>query len=126
MSVALIIFGAVYPTPEKKLQVSPYYFKYDKWSDDNGIEYVGGDAYNYQIEASLKGGYMSGVIAMKSICIVGGLLLLFISIFEGIRMKAIEQVSIRLVQGPQETKDISIKAEENKSKNLDPMQSLFF
>lgn len=35
-------------------------------------EYVGGDAYNYIIGASLVAGKIAGMIAAKAICIVGG------------------------------------------------------
>lgn len=37
-------------------------------------EYVGGDAYNYIIGASLVAGRISGTMAVKAICIVGGTL----------------------------------------------------
>ena len=37
-------------------------------------EYVGGDAYNFIIGASLVAGKISGTIVAKTICIVGGLM----------------------------------------------------
>lgn len=37
-------------------------------------EYVGGDAYNYIIGASLVAGKISGTMTVKAVCIVGGLL----------------------------------------------------
>ncbi|MBQ7914641.1 MAG: hypothetical protein IJZ28_02540 [Clostridia bacterium] len=39
-------------------------------------EYVGGDAYNYIIGASLVAGKISGTMTTKTICIVGGTLCL--------------------------------------------------
>lgn len=70
LAIALIVFGVVFPTPEKHIRVSGY--DYDNpWTDSYGEEYVGGDAYNYQMEASLKAGYMGGVLAMKSITFAG-------------------------------------------------------
>lgn len=46
-----------------------YYFD-DKYSTID--EYVGGDAYNYIIGASLVAGKTAGAIAAKAICLVGG------------------------------------------------------
>ena len=85
IAVAMIIFGLVYALPEKEVQVSGYRDK--GWAYEYGIEYVGGDAYNYQIESSLKAGYYTGVVTMKSICVVGGILLLFLSLYSLARME---------------------------------------
>lgn len=80
-AIALIIFGIAFPVPEKYVDVSSNYSAYhSSWKENTGAEYVGGDAYNYQMEATLKAGYMSGVLAMKSITFVGGLLLFFITL----------------------------------------------
>lgn len=89
LAIALIVFGVVFPTPEKHIRVSRY--GYDKpWTDSYGEEYVGGDAYNFQMEASLKAGYMGGVLAMKSITFVGGLLLFFLTLYSRVKCAAIE------------------------------------
>ena len=80
LSLALILFGICYQVPEKHLRTSEYDYNND-WTDRNGEEYVGGDAYNYQMEASLKAGYMSGVLAMKSITLVWGILLFFLTLY---------------------------------------------
>lgn len=43
---------------------------------DEGYErYVNGDAYNFQIEASLRGGEIAGAIASKAIYLASGLIL---------------------------------------------------
>ena len=50
---------------------------------ENPARYIGGDAYNYQIEASLRAGETAGVAAYsveKSIYTVGGAILLFCSL----------------------------------------------
>lgn len=89
-AIALIVFAIAFPIPQKHIRTSGY--KYDiPWTDEYGEEYVGGDAYNYQMEASLKAGYMSGVLAMKSISFVGGLLLLFITLYSHIKCIAIAE-----------------------------------
>ena len=75
-AILLVIFGAGFPIPEKHLYVSSYSYK-NSWTED-GEEYVGGDAYNYQMEASLKAGWVSGVLAMKTICVSSGIILFFI------------------------------------------------
>ena len=82
VAIALIIFGIAYPLPGKYVNVSEKYIPRDEisWKDDIGREYINGDCYNYQIEASLKSGYMSGGMTMKSISFVGGWILLCLAI----------------------------------------------
>lgn len=97
LAAALIIFSAVYPVPEKYVNVSSSRYAYDySWSENKGAEYLGGDAYNYQVEASLKAGYMSGVLAMKSITFVGGLLLFFLTLYSRVKCVAIEEQTRKL------------------------------
>lgn len=92
LAVALIIFGVAFPVPEKYVSVSSSSYAYEyPWTKDRGAEYVGGDAYNYQMEASLKAGYMSGVLALKSISFVGGLLLFFLTLYSRVKCAAIEK-----------------------------------
>ena len=90
IAIILIVFSIAFPMPEKHLRTSMYRNSYN-WTDDSGEEYVGGDAYNYQMEASLKAGYMSGVLAMKSISLIGGLLLLFLTLYSRIICEAKEE-----------------------------------
>lgn len=81
-AIALIVFSIAFPVPEKYVDVSSNYSAYhSSWKENTGAEYVGGDAYNYQMEAALKAGYMSGVLAMKSVTFVGGLLLFFLTLY---------------------------------------------
>lgn len=75
-AILLVVFGAGFPIPEKHLYVSSYSYK-NSWVED-GEEYVGGDVYNYQMEASLKAGWVCGVLAMKTICVSSGIILFFI------------------------------------------------
>lgn len=80
IALLLIIFGVLYPVPQKEIIIKSYAYDSD-WYENIGAEYVGGDAYNYQMEASLKAGYISGVLSMKAITVTGGFLLLVLSIF---------------------------------------------
>ncbi len=89
LSMALIIFGIAFPMPEKHLYVSSYAYRSD-WTG-NGEEYVGGDAYNYQMEASLKAGWVSGVVTMKTICICSGVLILFLTFAETEKLRLISE-----------------------------------
>lgn len=86
-AMALIIFGSVFPVPEKPLHVSMYI---GGWFEDGG-EYVGGDAYNYQMEASLKAGWVSGVMALKAITISSGVVLFCLMLAAHTKCKVIEQ-----------------------------------
>lgn len=90
MAIVLIIVGAVFPVPEKKVHVSSYSISED-WFSDRGIEYVGGDAYNYQMEASLKAGWISGVLALKAVAVTSGILLLMITLYADSKEKAINK-----------------------------------
>ncbi|MGN0657568.1 MAG: hypothetical protein ACI4KR_12345 [Ruminiclostridium sp.] len=105
ISVILIIFGAAFPIPKKHIYVSNY--SYDTgWVDEKGEGYVGGDAYNYQIEASLKGGWVSGVLAMKAISVSSGILLFFFVMYADKKQKELEKQTKLLEQ-------ISGKSAEN-------------
>lgn len=91
VSVMLVAFSVLYPVPEKHMHVSSSYSAYDNtWADNEGAEYIGGDAYNYEIEASLKAGYVSGVLAMKCITFVGGMLLYFLTLFSSAKSEQME------------------------------------
>ena len=82
VALVMIGFGIFYPVPEKYVRVDSGIDAYDyDWMKNRGAAYVGGDAYNYQVEASLKAGYLAGVLAMKAIVFAGGMLLLFLSAF---------------------------------------------
>lgn len=78
-------------------------------------EYVGGDAYNYIIGATLVSGKMGGIIVAKAICIVGGLL----CICFGLIMNKMEEKVLELVKEKQTelnvipTKDLVQDIEEN-------------
>lgn len=73
ISITMLGTGLIFPLPDKNIHVSSY--SYDSKWGDNGVEYVGGDAYNYQMEASLTAGWVSGVMAFKGIMIASGLML---------------------------------------------------
>lgn len=70
-AIALIVVGIFLPVPEKR--ISTYSF-----SDEGYYEYVGGDAYNIQIEASLRGGIIAGRTVAKAVLISVGTLELFL------------------------------------------------
>lgn len=97
VAIALIIFSIAYPLPEKHLRTSGYSYGLD-WSEDRGEEYVGGDAYNYQMEASLKAGYFSGIMTAKVMTFVGGLLLFFLSLFAHTKCAVITQETNRICE----------------------------
>lgn len=75
LSLILIIVGLAIRIPKKEIS----FFH----ADDNGYtEYVGGDAYNFIIEASLRGGEIAGCKAEKAIFISSGCILLVFSLFK--------------------------------------------
>lgn len=123
VAVALIIFSAVYPVPEKYVYVSSSSKAYDySWSENKGAEYLGGDAYNYQVEASLKAGYLTGVLAMKTIAFVGGLLLFFMTLYSCAKCAAVQeqtQVMKELAQSIEKRGKLLEKLAESAEQNKD-------
>ena len=81
-AIVLVVVGLSLELPAKHVSVSSsssaYYMD---WSKNTGAEYLGGDCYNYIVEASLKAGYMSGLMTVKAIAVIGGVLLFFLSLF---------------------------------------------
>lgn len=95
-AILLIILGIFFPVPEKHIRVSSY--SYDNNWFEAGEEYVGGDAYNYQMEASLKAGWVSGVLATKSICFCSGIMLFFFVLVADNRNKELKKQTDLLEQ----------------------------
>ena len=71
VGVLLLCIGLFMPVPSKEL--TTYSFMADEGYSVIE-EYVGGDAYNYIIGASLVGGEIAGAKAQKAIYTVAGLL----------------------------------------------------
>ncbi len=114
MAVILIAFGVAYPVPKKYVDVSSNSTAYhSSWSKNIGAEYLGGDCYNYQVEASLKAGYLTGVLAMKSITFVGGLLLLFLTLYFRIRYQTIEAQTRIITEMAKDSKKSLEKLSDN-------------
>ena len=113
ISIAMFGTGLFFPMPKKEIQLSSYSYSTD-WGK-SGIEYVGGDAYNYQMEASLTAGWVSGVMAFKGILIASGLTLLALTIMLKAKNDEIKsQTSIlnKLISGniciEQKTEEVSL------------------
>lgn len=81
LSIALIVMGVLTPIPDKKISTYSY-------SSNGYTEYVGGDAYNIQIEASLRGGEIAGGTTARAVYISFGIVLLFLSlVFDSMNIK---------------------------------------
>jgi len=92
VAILLILVGIFYPLPEKRIKVSGSSKALDySWERNTGAEYVGGDCYNYQMEASLKAGYTGGLIIMKSVLSASGILLMFLSLYTKGKYDAMEE-----------------------------------
>ena len=66
VGIGLIIASFIVPAPKREIS--------------NPQKYIGGDAYNYQIEASIKAGEIAGAKTARAIYLIGGILLLFSSL----------------------------------------------
>ncbi|MDE7295114.1 MAG: hypothetical protein K2N72_11875, partial [Oscillospiraceae bacterium] len=104
-SLALIAVGIFLPVPPKKINTYSY-------SNEGYHEYVGGDAYNIQIEASLRGGIIAGRTAAKAILISAGVLELFLVI-------ALSSISESILLHLQRNNKTIVKAMESHSANSD-------
>ena len=72
IALLLIIFGIALPIPEKHIDTWRTGALGSEWEGNEYTEYVGGDAYNIMIEASLRGGIIAGRTVAKTILIVSG------------------------------------------------------
>lgn len=72
LGIVFILFGLIMPIPEKHINTFYKGSSYNEWTGDKYTEYVGGDAYNIMIEASLRGGIIAGRTVAKTVLIVGG------------------------------------------------------
>lgn len=82
VSIGMINTSNDLKIPEKYMSVSSSSYAYDYgWERNVGAEYIGGDAYNYMIEASLKAGYYNSVVTKKTLLNVSGYLLFAGSVF---------------------------------------------
>jgi ribosomal protein L40E len=59
------------------LIVASFFVSVPKRELSNPPKYIGGDAYNYQIEASILGGEIAGAKTTKALYLIGGIVLLF-------------------------------------------------
>lgn len=74
IAIVLFCLGIFTTVPNKKIGLSSL-------SDDGYKAYVGGDAYNIQIEAALRGGQIAGGMSQRAIYISASGLILVISLF---------------------------------------------
>lgn len=70
LSIILVIIGIFQKTPNREIEI---------WEENSYEEYVGGDAYNIQIEASIRGGEIAGAKAAKATYISSGCILFVLS-----------------------------------------------
>ena len=73
VGLILLIIGLATPVPSNKLS----FYLID--------QYVGGDAYNMQIAASIRAGEISGLLISRSVYICSGLLIICISAINSLK-----------------------------------------
>ncbi len=72
IALILLCCGMFMQVPSREISV---------YGDDSYVEYVGGDAYNIQIEASLLAGEIAGAVAQRAIFISMAALLFLLSLY---------------------------------------------
>jgi len=131
VGIILFVVGLFIPTPGEKLstysfQTSPEYSQIE--------EYVGGDAYNYIIGASLVGGKIAGTIAMKGVFIGVGVLIACIGLIYMIHnapnATGYQEESVNQISQEPISEKVDLNAEQNnllaeespQEKNTDSMK----
>lgn len=77
LCLTFFIVALTVRVPPHRLKSSNPYGFFEYGVKESVPDYVGGDAYNYIIEASLRGGEISGAMVTKTICFaVSGVFLL--------------------------------------------------
>lgn len=100
ISIVLLCMGVISNPPSK--EISFYNF------DGNGYtEYVGGDAYNIQIEASLRGGIIAGKEAARAVYFSAAGIVFVLSMLELAKVNQIATVKVETdtEKVKEETKD---------------------
>lgn len=119
VSVLLIIFGAVFPIPKKEIRILDHC--YDKsWFYEYGQEYWGGDS--YAVEASLKSGWLCGILVMKSISVASGILLFFAVIYADKKHKELEKQT-KLLEQLAGNQSSDSKGTPDKTQSEQPLQN---
>lgn len=111
VSIILFCIGVFTNVPDKEI---------DFYGSDKYTEYVGGDAYNFQIEASLKGGVIAGAKAEKAIYISVSGLIFVISLFGLTNKKVENQTALKDAPPttPPEIQDDNIPPTENTGEDV--------
>ena len=90
VAIALLVAGFCIAVPDK-------YIPSWKDLDEGGMEeYVGGDAYNFIIEAGLRGGEIAGATISKAVCFAASGIALILALYAFCGKAAEAQPSARL------------------------------
>ena len=90
VAIALLVAGFCIAVPDK-------YIPSWKDLDEGGMEeYVGGDAYNFIIEAGLRGGEIAGATISKAVCFAASGIALILALYAFCGKAAEEQPPARL------------------------------
>lgn len=114
VALALILFGIIYPVPEKRIELSRNnYPNESKWTNNTGARYYDTTSLSYQMEATLKAGYMSGVMTMKTVTSCSGILLLFITLYAQYTVKHSKKEDALLTENKEHDEAILPQNTEN-------------
>lgn len=115
-AIALILVGIFLPVPSKEIDMHSY-------SNNGYEEYVGGDAYNIQIEASLRGGIIAGRTAAKAILISVGALELVLTLMIYFAVDHIDSKINFMIRKTQDSISGSFKENTGESIQVNTSQS---
>lgn len=74
LGIVLLIMGITTSVPDRMLPSLVSRTEHRITGEEGSIQYVGGDAYNFLIESSIRGGEIAGTTAARAVYFTGGAL----------------------------------------------------
>ena len=113
LSVVFLVMGFISNAPDKYIK---------SYGDNKMYEYVGGDAYNYIIEAALRGGEISSAKTSRAIYFGAAGILLVISLSFLTTDEDKERISNQLSNIRDEVKDIQKAVHQDRESSVSQQQ----
>ena len=116
LTIVFLTLGVVSATPDKYIK---------SYGEGKMYEYVGGDAYNFMIEASLRGGEISGAKAARAIYFATAGILLVLSISFLSKDENIDQAGSEIRETKNTIKNIEKELEKLEISELDNQTKIY-
>lgn len=112
---ALLLIGLCFTVPSDQLTTYESLAKYDSYSYVES--YINGDAYNYIIAGSLIGGRIAGTLALKSVLIAVGALIVCIGLINFCPIYKEDKKQLEEINIPIDNDGIDLRKYEDEPKD---------